>query len=267
MEKKWPFDRVWTREFTKLRQKFIGKFLAQARQEMVLTSALDVGCGIGDFSKFLADLDFRVLGLDGREENVAEARRRNPAVAFEVADAEDLPVSRLGTFDLVLCFGLLYHLENPFRAIRHLHTVTKRLLLIETMRVPDAHATMALLDEGVVEDQGLNYVAFYPSESCLVKMLYRAGFSHVWRFVRLPNDELFKTSLWRKQQRTFLIASKAAISAPNITLVKEPVRSTPGALDPWGTSLSKGRHFLFQIRVRVAKTVGPILRAVGVRPR
>jgi len=226
-----------------------------------------VGCGIGDFSRFLADLNFRVTGLDGREENVAEARRRNPGIAFEVADAEDLPVSRLGTFDLVLCFGLLYHLENPFRAIRHLQAVTNRLLLIETMRVPDAHATMALLDEGVVVDQGLNYVAFYPSESCLIKMLYRAGFSHVWRFVRLPKDELFRAGLWRKQQRTFLVASKAAISTPNIMLVKEPVRPTPGALDPWGTLLSKGRHFLFQIRVWAARTVGPILRGLGVRPR
>jgi SAM-dependent methyltransferase len=267
MEKKWSFDRAWTKDFTKLRQEFISEFLAEARHQMRLASALDVGCGIGDFSKFLADLNFRVLGLDGRQENVEEARRRNPGIAFEVVDAEDLPVSRLGKFDLVLCFGLLYHLENPFRVIRHLHAVTSQLLLIETMRVPGAHATMALLDEGVVEDQGLNYVAFYPSESCLIKMLYRAGFPRVWRFSRLPKDELFSPGLWRKQQRTFLIASKVPISAPNLILVREPVRHTPGALDPWGTSLSRGRHLLVQIRVRVSKAVGPILKAVGAKPR
>jgi SAM-dependent methyltransferase len=256
VDKKWTFDSDMVRHSTKVRREFIAEFLAAARHQLQLTSALDVGCGVGDFSKFLADLDFRVLGVDGRPENTAEAHRRHPALTFEVVNAEDLPISRADTFDLVLCFGLLYHLENPFRVIRHLHAATGTLLLIETMCLPGGHLAMELLDEGVAEDQGLNYVAFYPSEPCLIKMLYRSGFPFVYRFLRLPDYQLYRTGLWRKQQRTFLVASKIALSTPNLALAKEPSRYTPGALDPWGTLLSRARHHLFQIRVRASRALG-----------
>ena len=46
---------------------------------------------------------------------------------------------------------------------------------------------MALVDEGKTEDQGLNHIAFYPTEACLIKMLYRSGYSHVYVF-NVPPD-------------------------------------------------------------------------------
>ncbi len=267
MEKKWLFDRRWTKDFTTLRQEYIKELLVSWRQEMKLASALDIGCGVGDFSKFLCDLGYRVTGVDGRRENAAEAQRRYPNMKFDAANAEDLDISRLGTFDVVLCFGLLYHLENPFRVIRHMHEMTEKLLLIETMCLPADNAAMELLDEGAAEDQGINYVAFYPSEACLVKMLYRAGFPFVYRFRRLPNDELFRASPWRKKQRTFLAASKVSLSAPNLFLATESRRWTPNDLDPWGTGLSRLRHHLFQLQVFWSRVLAPVRRLVGAKSK
>ena len=43
-------------------------------------------------------------------------------------NVEDPQVRELGASDLVLCPGLLYHLENPFQAIRNLHALTARIL-------------------------------------------------------------------------------------------------------------------------------------------
>jgi hypothetical protein len=40
---------------------------------------------------------------------------------------EDLSLRDIGTVDLVLSVGLLYHLENPFRAIRNFHALTGKL--------------------------------------------------------------------------------------------------------------------------------------------
>jgi SAM-dependent methyltransferase len=248
MEKVSPFDIPWAQNFAKLRKAFIVEFLGPIRQHLELESALDVGCGVGYFSKFLSDLAFHVIAVDGREENIREAKRRFPDIKFLTADVENLPLEELGTFDFVLCAGLLYHLENPFRAIRNLYRLTAKVLLIEGMCTPGLHPTMDLLDEGVSENQGLNYVAFYPTESCLVKMLYRAGFPFVYLFERMPADELFTATVWRKRQRTIMVASKVALSAPNLVFVKEPIRPTSGISDPWTTELSRSWHLLARLR-------------------
>jgi len=62
---------------------------------------------------------------------VTEARRRFPHIPFEQADVEERAILELGKFDLVLCFGLLYHLENPLLAIRNLRGLTEKCLLVK----------------------------------------------------------------------------------------------------------------------------------------
>jgi orotate phosphoribosyltransferase len=63
---------------------------------MRLKNAADAGCGVGFFSQTLAECGLNVCGFDGREENVAEARRRFPQIPFEQADKE------LGRWEVVL---------------------------------------------------------------------------------------------------------------------------------------------------------------------
>jgi SAM-dependent methyltransferase len=218
------FDSPEAIEFVASRQTLTKALLGNLRSTIQLSSAADVGCGVGYFSKLLHDLGFHVTGIDGREENVQEARRRFPDLSFRAANAEDVHVEKIGTFDLVLCFGLLYHLENPFRAIRNLHSITRKVLLIESMCAPGRKPRMELLDEYQVGNQGLNYVAFYPTETCLVKMLYRAGFPFVYGFATLPDHELFRKTAWSEKRRTMLIAADLALDINNIRLLREPTR-------------------------------------------
>jgi SAM-dependent methyltransferase len=266
-EKEWLFDRKWTQEFTRVRQEFMGSFLRNVQKQYELRTALDLGCGVGYFSNYLRTFGFEVVAVDGREENAAEARRRHPEIEVLCRDIEDSQVADLGVFDFVACIGLLYHLENPFRAIRNIFALTGKVLLIETMSSPHRNATMDLLDEGVGEDQALQYVAFYPSEACFVKMLYRAGYPFVYRFRELPNDALFRTTLVRKRQRTFLTASKMPLSAPNLVLAREQLRLVGGDLDPWTTRLSRPWRALFQVRVVAAKILRPARGPAGEKSK
>src|SRR5262249_7759633 len=149
--------------------------------------AIDVGCGLGYFSALLKSLGFDVTAIDGRQQNVEEAARRHPGIVFKRCDAQSPELVQFGKFDLVFCFGLLYHLENPFLTIPYLLEMTKKLLLVEGVIYPGRDPVMGLVDEGATEDQGLNHVAFYPTESCLVKMLYRSGFARVYRFAPLAD--------------------------------------------------------------------------------
>jgi SAM-dependent methyltransferase len=214
------FDNDLAQGFRKARQVFIEDLLGRVQPRMKLESALDVGCGIGYFSKFLFDRGFRVIAVDGREENAMEGRKRYPEITFLVKDVESPELIRVGTFDFVLCVGLLYHLENPFRAIRNLHSLTNQLLLIESMCAPGDDPSLKLVDESRDENQGLNYVAFYPTEACLVKMLYRAGFPFVYTFETLPRHPLFDASLWKRRERTMLLATKNQLTVAGLKLAR-----------------------------------------------
>ena len=247
VERGFPFDAPLAQELTRARQDFIQRFLAEIRTKAVLRDALDVGCGVGYLSKFLLDLGFEVVAMDGREENIIEARKRYPGITFLTADAERLR-NEVEPHDLVLCAGLLYHLENPFRVIRNLHALTQKVLILESMCTPGPGAAMELLDEGSSEDQGLNFVAFYPTEECLVKMLYRSGFPFVYLFQRLPEHSLYRQSARRKRERTVMVASKLPLNAPNLSLAQEPMRPVMGLSDPWTTRLMRARYFLGGLR-------------------
>ncbi len=224
MEKFQEFDCPSAAEFVGARQNFAKPLLEDLRAKLHISTAADVGCGVGYFSKFLHDCGLRVTGIDGREENVQECKRRYPEIAFRQGNVEDVSPEQLGTFDLVLCFGLLYHLENPFRAIRNFYSLTGQILLIESMCAPGLKPTMELLDEYKSINQGLDHVAFYPTESCLVKMLYRAGFPFVYGFTNLPAHEEFQGTPRYKQRRTMLLASRSIVTMSNVHLAPELVR-------------------------------------------
>jgi SAM-dependent methyltransferase len=73
--------------------------------------ALEIGCGLGRFTRALAGRVPRVIALDVSEEMLAVARRRaaNRAIEFISGDAVDV-VPGLGSFDLVISLATFRHL-------------------------------------------------------------------------------------------------------------------------------------------------------------
>ena len=83
---------------------------------------VDVGCGSGRDTAWLAGEGFDVIGVDAAPGLLAEARRRHPEATFEV---DALPVlAKLGDriFTNVLCETVIMHLEQPdaIAAVRRL---------------------------------------------------------------------------------------------------------------------------------------------------
>ena len=231
MAKPFVFDRPESTWIVQARQAFLQQLLADLKPQCDLKTALDVGCGVGYFSAFLRDLGFQVVALDARPQNIEEARARHPGIDFRVANVEDLRPEELGGYDFVLCFGLLYHLENPMRALRRLRAVTGKLLLVESMSVPGEAPVLYLRDESEIEDQALHSVAAYPSEGALVKMAYRAGFPVVYRPTALPDHEDFRAELGRERTRTVIAASTSPLQHPALALTPEPA----GRADLWSS--------------------------------
>ena len=229
------FDLEESVRFVEARSEFLRAFLATFREPLQLKTALDVGCGVGYFSGLLQQLGLEVSAFDGRESNIAEAQRRHPGVKFFVADVEELNGRETGAFDLVLCFGLLYHLENPLRALRRLHAVTGKVLLIESVCVPEQAPLFYMRDEPELADQALHAVACYPTEGALVKMAYAAGFPAVYRAARLPEHEDFRPRLGRRPRRTIIVAPVSPIQDSSLVLADEPSgRGDLWSSDPTG---------------------------------
>jgi tRNA (mo5U34)-methyltransferase len=227
----------------------VSKVLLQTKSSLGLQTAVDVGCGLGYFSGLLLSLGFEVTSVDGRAENVEEAKRRYPNAKFKQCNAEDPRLKELGQFDLVFCFGLLYHLENPLLAIHNLHEMTKNLLFVEGVIFPGQEPIMALVDEERHEDQGLNHIAFYPTEACLVKMLYRSGFSHAYGFACQPDHPDYQAGSNSRRVRTILVASRGPIASQLLVAMPEP--ST--AIRPWDSFSGAPKPTAFQKLGRFVK--------------
>lgn len=109
-----------------------GKYLSDmgALLQMLLPppkTILDLGCGTGWTSLFLARAGYEVVGVDisadaikVAQELAAEAQLQR--VRFVVADYENLPIA--GTFDYALFYDSLHHAEDEQKAV----TAAYRLL-------------------------------------------------------------------------------------------------------------------------------------------
>src|SRR5258708_10450449 len=224
-----PFDQKEYRQLIAARGETIRRVVTRLKPALDLSNGVDAGCGVGFFSQTLLECGLNVCGFDGRAENVMEARRRFPQVPFERGDIEERAILQLGRFDFVLCFGLLYHLENPLLAIRNLRGLTKKCLLLESMCLPGKEPSMLLRAEPRQEDQSLLEVACYASEVTLVNILYPSGFSMVFLELPLPDHEDFRETTEHARRRTVLLASTLPIDIAGFWLIPEPQE----AADPW----------------------------------
>jgi ubiquinone/menaquinone biosynthesis C-methylase UbiE len=170
---------------------------------------VDVGCHEGFYSVAMARKGVQqVRGIDLRESNLVKARfvaevlgLRN--VVYEQGNCEDLPGG--DPYELCLCLGLLYHLENPMRCLRNISRITGELCVIETQVVDEVegvaewgarvwtrpyHGVLALIDESGEfyhqnAETGASPLATCPSPNALRFMLRQAGFRRV-EFVEPP---------------------------------------------------------------------------------
>ena len=154
---------------------------------------LEVGAGVGRLTGFFIDRGCSVVVTEARSENVTELRRRLPTVDAKEADVEET-LENLGRFDVVFCYGVLYHLENPLRALRNMAAVCDDLLLIETMVCDSRTPVLRLEDETTSVNQALRGLAHRPSPSYLAIALNRIGFDYVYAATDPPDHPDYRFS-------------------------------------------------------------------------
>ncbi|RBW57679.1 bifunctional 2-polyprenyl-6-hydroxyphenol methylase/3-demethylubiquinol 3-O-methyltransferase UbiG [Ruegeria sp. A3M17] len=92
---------------------------------------LELGSGLSDIGAFFADLGADVLCLEGRNETAQMARlkhRRVPNLKVEVFDLEQ-DFTNFGKFDMIIHFGLLYHIPQVEEHLAQCFSMTREVVL------------------------------------------------------------------------------------------------------------------------------------------
>ncbi|HEV3378608.1 MAG TPA: class I SAM-dependent methyltransferase [Thermoleophilaceae bacterium] len=92
-------------------------------------SVLDLGCGLGGYSKVLAESGLEVQALDVVAEYVERAR--SIGVDAQVYDGEHLPLPD-GSVDTVILLEVVEHLDDPARLLHEARRVARRNVLVTT---------------------------------------------------------------------------------------------------------------------------------------
>ena len=184
-------------------------------------SVIDVGCGVGHFSTFLAEQGADVFCVDGRTENIEKLRELYPYRKFVVVDVESSDLLAHGNFDVVFCYGLLYHLSDPFGFIKNASKICKEMMIIETCIMDATDPVVRLVPEDQQNaTQSLHPMGCRPSPSYVNTCLKLSGFEFIYKPVTLPAHPQFDYSLkndysyWKQGHliRDIFIASRNKIS-------------------------------------------------------
>jgi hypothetical protein len=169
-----------------------------------MVTCLDAACNEGHFGFEVAGRGAQaVVGFDARQINIQKAefvraRLAINNISFRVDDLFNVRPETYGTFDLTLCLGLLYHLEDPMGALRLLRSLTRELCVIDTQvlrasssvsvdrgpreELVETNDVVAVLEEREWQWNPLASVtgiSLVPNKSALVAMLRHAGFSEI----------------------------------------------------------------------------------------
>jgi len=108
-----------------LRNPWIQEKLAQTFENPC--SVLDIGCGGGFLTNYLAKKEHRVVGVDLSEQSLAIAKKfdETNSVDYRRASAYQLPFAD-ASFDAVCAMDLLEHVENPSQVIREASRVLRK---------------------------------------------------------------------------------------------------------------------------------------------
>jgi SAM-dependent methyltransferase len=120
------FENHWKRVALKLLATHAGKLSG--------LTLLDYGCGRGETMDYAVREGMVVSGLDADPECVRIASKHGPAKVLDLSD----PSAQVGeqSFDVVACFHVLEHVDNPKQILTMLGRAARRYVLIA---VPNLH--------------------------------------------------------------------------------------------------------------------------------
>ena len=200
----------------------------QRRQEHLASLGLDlwkksvweVSAGIGDHTTFFLDRNCMVTCTEVRPELVEVLATRFPdRVNVGELNLEDPNPSFQSRFDIVYCYGLLYHLRSPGAALEFMAERCGGQMLLETCVSLGHELTENLTSEAAeYYSQAFGGIGCRPTRAWVFKKL-KLLFPHVYVPRTQPNHEQFPIR-WENTEpesmlsRAIFIASRTTLDNP-----------------------------------------------------
>jgi tRNA (mo5U34)-methyltransferase len=201
-----------------------GKYDPSSMLEMLLlperldgARVLDIGCSDGFFSFALEDRGADVTAVEAGPQTAGfklTHRLRGSSVKMIESSVYELSPDDLGTFDIILFLGVIYHLRHPLLALDVLHRLAEpgAQLFVESHAIDQAlvthdgqmvtlgdpsYALMQFYPHGELMGDVTNWWA--PTLSCLHQMIetacFRVEWGMLWNPARALVSAVYDTSL------------------------------------------------------------------------
>ncbi|NOT59280.1 MAG: DUF1698 domain-containing protein [Acidobacteria bacterium] len=157
---------------------------------------LDIGCWDGFMSYEAERRGAEVTAIDFvRRPNFFAAREAlGSRVTFHEMSVYEVTRDQLGTFDIVLMLGVLYHLQHPLLALQKVCEITRDLAIIES-HVIDSFISLPFPAMRYYETDELGETDdnwWGPNVDCLERMLRTAGYRRSELVMRENDRAAFK---------------------------------------------------------------------------
>ena len=161
-----------------------------------------------------------MLGIDIVDRYIEQANFIKAAVgvknvSFEKCSLDDLSPGTHGLFDIALCFGILYHLENPVASMRRIAAVTRKVMVVDTnvmTTTDDLPVWQMKISGGPIGDKDVTSLwrpaegvcQFVPSRAAVARLLQFLGFPTVAYLE--PTGQILREPRYREGRRGTFIA-------------------------------------------------------------
>ncbi len=166
--------------------------LASLRLDIAGSTVLEVGAGIGDHTSFFVDRGCRVVTTEARPENLEILRSRYPDLEVHHLDLDRPDAATIGgPFDIVYCYGLLYHLDKPAEALEFMARHCQKMLLLSTcVSWGDGESVNPLQEDAQDPTQSVSAQGCRPTREWVYNQLKR-HFQFVYMSLTQPSHKEF----------------------------------------------------------------------------
>lgn len=196
--------------------------LSSLNLDLTGKTVLELGAGIGDHTTFFLDRDCQVTTTEGRPENLEILKQRYPGLPVFHLDMDQPNIDFQEKFDLVYCYGLLYHLKNPLAALDFIAENCQGTLLLEScVSYGSEDALNPVAEPAHAPSQALSGSGCRPTRFWIYERL-KERFEFVYFPLTQPCHAEFPTDWNLPNQTTGLvravfIASRQSIDNPLLT--------------------------------------------------